>query len=1011
MNRIEKVIACTLCCLMWAFAPGVSAEEPPAPASPEQTLAAMVDAWERGGEPALREYVRQNRQTVSGELIVDLANSGRNERSDPRLSETRLSMAIVAAHETADKHAEAEALRIAGDYYVDTSEHEKALGYYDKALPLYEEQGDLKRQGDVYWKRGNIYFRSGDSTQALAMYEKALPFFEKTSEPVGQGNVYWRRGDIYFRTGDSAQALAMYEKALPFYEKADDSKGQGNVYFRRGEIYFIAGDNGQALAMYEKALPFYEKVDDPVGQGIICLRRGDLYFYTGDTARALAMYEKALPFFEKTQNLFGQGNLYKARGDIYFYAGDTGQALAMYEKALPFFEKVDDPVGQGNVYLSRGDLYLTTGDNTRALAMYEKALPFFEKTENPYGQGNLYLSRGDIYRDTGDNAQALAMYEKALSFFEKANDPRGEGDVCKNRGDLYFHAGDKGQALAMYEKAMWYFMRGGDPAGQGDVLIAKSEVYARQGRKAEALSGYEQALGLLEKVRRQTGIEELKRSYLEKVYDSYDSAAQFMLASGYRDKAFRVAESMKARLFLDRLAEGLVDLEKGIAPELKQRRDGLESRLGALRTQRKEAYGERSPEAEKLLADLGAQIDAAEKELDEIRTEIRLKNPLYASVEYSEIVSVPEVREKILRPGEALVEYYLGERDAWCFVLSRKAFDVVKLPAAATEIRDTVGRCVARRQAREALRLYEVLIAPIESRLKGKSLIIVPDGALARLPFELLQKKVHGSPRFLIELHPVAYTQSATVLAFYRTRYHREGTSDSFIGFGDPVYDYESYSADKPERGAAVAGDTLAASAARRGLEHAGLGLTRLPGSGAEVAAIGSLFTGAGKSGTTLLRADAREEHVKEPGMSGYRYIHLAAHGILDDTWQAIALAQVPGASEDGMLTLGEIMNLRFDASLVVLSACRTGLGKISRGEGVTGLTRAVMYAGSPAALVSLWSVSDEGTRELMTRFYGSMLRDHLAPGEALRRAKLEMIADPKWRDPFLWAAFVLYGE
>jgi CHAT domain-containing protein len=157
----------------------------------------------------------------------------------------------------------------------------------------------------------------------------------------------------------------------------------------------------------------------------------------------------------------------------------------------------------------------------------------------------------------------------------------------------------------------------------------------------------------------------------------------------------------------------------------------------------------------------------------------------------------------------------------------------------------------------------------------------------------------------------------------------------------------------------------------------------------------------------------------------------------LNDKFQAIVLSQIPEDHEDGYLTLGKIMNSRYNAHLVVLSACDTGLGRIERGEGVTGLTRAVMYAGTPAAIVSLWSVSDEGTKELMTSFYKNLIKKRMSKDEALRQAKIEMIGrkdnDSKmekasdetlrsvkitgrsksltYSHPFFWSAFVMYGE
>jgi CHAT domain-containing protein len=310
--------------------------------------------------------------------------------------------------------------------------------------------------------------------------------------------------------------------------------------------------------------------------------------------------------------------------------------------------------------------------------------------------------------------------------------------------------------------------------------------------------------------------------------------------------------------------------------------------------------------------------------------------------------------------------------------------------------------------------LYTALIKPVEDRLSGTRLIIVPDGVLAKLPFEALIEVKDGTKHYLLERYGVKYVQSATVLALLRTEYKREGAGDTFIGFGDPVYDYDNFKAGKPEAGSDLKGvkaETGLAQLSRSGYLRAGGKLERLTGSGDEVRAIGSLFKAKGQEEKESLRLAAKEESAKAADMEQYGYIHYSTHGVLNDRFQAIALSQIPDDKEDGMLTLGEIMNSRYRAKLVVLSACQTGLGKMERGEGVTGLTRAVMYAGTPAVVVSLWSVSDQGTRALMEKFYTNMINQGLGKEEALRKAKLALIESGTYANPFFWSAFVMYGE
>jgi len=247
--------------------------------------------------------------------------------------------------------------------------------------------------------------------------------------------------------------------------------------------------------------------------------------------------------------------------------------------------------------------------------------------------------------------------------------------------------------------------------------------------------------------------------------------------------------------------------------------------------------------------------------------------------------------------------------------------------------------------------------------------------------------------------------QSASVLATLRTSSRPAAATRGFVGFGDPVYDFDRFR--KGEREDVPQGDGKAALARYAGMAGR---LSRLEASGDEVRGIDLMFREGNREGKTLLRAEARESYAKGQAMERYGYIHFSMHGILAPGYQAIAFSQIPGEGEDGLLTLGEIMNLRYNARLVVLSACQTGLGRAERGEGVTGLTRAVMYAGSPAAVVSLWSVDDRGTGELMTRFYDHMIRKEAPKAEALRTAKREMIKT-RWRHPYFWAAFVMYGE
>jgi CHAT domain-containing protein len=147
-----------------------------------------------------------------------------------------------------------------------------------------------------------------------------------------------------------------------------------------------------------------------------------------------------------------------------------------------------------------------------------------------------------------------------------------------------------------------------------------------------------------------------------------------------------------------------------------------------------------------------------------------------------------------------------------------------------------------------------------------------------------------------------------------------------------------------------------------------------------------------------------------------YRIIHFATHGLLNSetpglTGIVLSLVDQTGQPVDGFLRLNGVYNLSLKADLVVLSGCKTGLGKDVKGEGLLGLTRGFMFAGTPRVVVSLWDVNDRATAELMKQFYKAMLGKGLRPAAALREAQIAMWRDRRWSAPYYWAAFVLQGE
>ncbi len=1006
-----------------------------------------------------------------------------------------------------------------GKIYSLSGENSKALEMFDIALSFFEKAKYTNGQGNVYMQKGSTYYYSGDNSKALEMYDKALVFYEKTGFPIGLANVYLRKGVICSDSGDNSKALEMYDKALPFFVKAADSIGQGNVYLCKGDVYLLIGDNSKALEMYDKTLPFFEKAADPIGLGNVYMRKGDIYFNTGNNFNGIMMYDQALSFYEKSGDIVGQGNVYKSKGNIYLRIGDKSKAIELFDKALSFFEKAGNIVGQGNVYHSKGEIYSYMENNSKALEMYDKAQSIFENTKNIIGQGNVYISKGYIYFTAGKNSKALDMYNKALLFFAEAEEPIGQGIVYYRKGEIYFKIGDNSKAIEQYDKSFFFFNKAGDIELESFSLNDKAKCLMNLREKDKAMRLFEKGIANLETIRTQTAFSEMKKVLMKSNYNQYEKTVLFMLENKSYEKGFKYAESMRARVFLDQMAEGLVPLDKGLKSELKEERESLVGKLSALSRQMQETPFKE----EKKLQELKEEYHRVESQFDDLLIKIRLENPLYASVNYPQPVSVRDLQTDVLKKGESLLSFFIAPDKAYAFIVSKESFQVKPLPVNEKEIDGYVQRCllaIKENHTNEMNRLgsllYEKLFQPLEKYLKkSREIIIVPSGPLETIPFEslIVSKKNPERPVYLLEKYRLKYVQGASLLSILRKHYNNtfntgDSTAKSFIGFGDPVYDYENFKQGKPEQGTMKifatktqrhkeilmfsredtrsdtekkveeeepaeeitnnklqitnkpqitnyksqekphpSGTLLTPPAKKTETQdnasldqspitnhqspltnspadeikeihrdryaRAGGIMDRLPYSGTEIQSIAQLFEKESLKTVIYLREQATEDNARAANMKDFDYIHFSCHGLLNDDFQSLVLSQLPAekSREDGYFTLNEIMNCDYNAQLVVLSACETGSGKMYKGEGVTGLTRAVMYAGTPAVVASLWKVDDIATKELMVRFYKKMLENKMDKVEALRQAKLELLKNQNYRSPLYWSSFVMYGE
>ncbi|HSS47465.1 MAG TPA: CHAT domain-containing protein, partial [Thermoanaerobaculia bacterium] len=559
-----------------------------------------------------------------------------------------------------------------------------------------------------------------------------------------------------------------------------------------------------------------------------------------------------------------------------------------------------------------------------------------------------------------------------------------------------------------------------DRAGEADALRELALTERSLGRLAEARSYAQDAVARVEALRTGFVSPGLRATFLATQRRAYSLLIDLLMDERHDREALEVSERARARSLLDVLSSGSAVRTAGAVPAaLLEKRQSLRRRLSAKADQQLKQNGA-AAEA------LGKESETLLAELDGMEAEIRRLDPRYAAVFEPHTLGVEDVA-RLLDPGTLLLEYSLGEDRSYLWAIEAGHLRSFVLPpqrkieTLARQLHDELSTIEvgAGRRKGTAAELSHILLRPVESAvMRSRRLVVVPDGALHLLPFGALPAPGSGQP--LLEQVEIAYLPSAITLGLQRQRLERRPPALHWAAvIADPVFTVDDPRlaagpsiASRPASGRQVAKHTRA----ERGVpDDAPLSaLERLPATRTEAEAIANLAP-SGQVWTALNLA-ANRDAVLSGGLRDYRVVHFATHGLADArrpelSGLVLSLVDAAGKPQEGFLSLADIYDLDLNADLVVLSGCRTALGKEVRGEGIMGLTRGFLYAGVPRVAASLWRVQDGPTAKLMTLFYRALWQDHLPPAAALRKAQRSLRSNFQYREPYYWAGFVLQGD
>lgn len=790
-------------------------------------------------------------------------------------------------------------------------------------------------------------------------------------------------------TAEVLLAFGQYEKVkntlkiiVEQLEKEKEESLLADSYNLLGILYWQEGNNSLALSYLEKSLSLREKNALAVQIAASYNDLGLVYQRT-DPQKALSFYQKAFSIYQQTypENHPKIAVAYANIGLAQKLLKEYTEAEKAFKKALNIWKNIY-PEGHPNEAFNLNNL----GSLALQEKKYEAAITYHKQALSSYQK--FYKER---HPEIASTYNLIAAAFLANSDFKQA---LYHAHLAIVNNTLNFRNEDTSQNPAVSEVLSYnVFLYS---------LFLKSDIleqrYVSQSIRLKdlkaALSAVSTADTLLDKIRQNANNQADKlflgqisaQLYEKGIRLCYLLANEAQQAKKYYPQAFYFSEKSKAIVLLEAISESKAKEFGNIPQELLKEEADLKAKITFL-----EQQIALKPE-ESLLKKYKNELFELNRRYEAFQKNLEKQYQSYYNLKYSSATaSLPQIQNQ-LDEKTALISYTVGEQHIYIFTITKKSVFLESRTKRAdfeddiTFLLNAIRFSSYKPFSKMAYQLYQELF-PSKNLAQIKNLVIIQDGKLSVLPMEvLLRKKVSKQdasndfsklPYLFLE-KSVCYAYSATL---WYQNISKNQQSEPKIALIAPV---------------SFAGN-----------------ISKLPATEQEVNEIAKICRQKKFKISTLLKDEAQEAILKKLNLKDFSILHFATHGLVDE--ENPELSQVflgANEQEDGNLFAGEIFNLPLNADLVTLSACEVGLGKLTKGEGLIGLSRAFLYAGAKNLVVSLWKVSDESTAKLMIYFYTSHFEaSNKTYAQAMREAKLQLLKDKNYAKPYYWAAFVVLGS
>lgn len=857
-------------------------------------------------------------------------------------------------------------------------EYEPALAALRPLIADIARTSDRALLSEALIQEAWALFSSARYAESFASYERALEAARAAGHRRWEARSIWGMAQVRKNQGRYPEALRLNSDARGKYAAISDVGGEMRAWMLEGALLDLTGEHRSALASYRRALAMQNENEQ--NYGLIHSEMAISHKRLGEYEESRRLLLRAIEIDRRIGFRYGEANATHQLSILSAELGDYERALALAEESLTMIRALGDRRGEVYVLGSIGALRWQREDRERATAAYEQQLRLAREIGISQPQVTALEGLGTIALARNDYALARTRFDEALAI-ERDSHGGDEGSLLVALAGVELRDSKAAAAQRLAARALDLGRADEDPEIEWQARLALGRA-ARASRDAAAALGHLRAgVDVVNSVRGSVLTDTGKVGYLDARQDLYHELAGTLMQESRAMEALEAAESARGRAFSDLLASKARQSDAVARPLLAQLRE-TEALLRAQTASH--------PTDAVLQAELTQTRKATLARLDAQLTALRDERRELASLVVAEPVSGTEIRATAARLRATIVEYLVTEDRLYIWVVQPSgALFATHVPVERAQLRETVRDlhrqlngldAAALRNpgpVRTVLRqLHRWTVEPIAAHLPrapDTHVVVVPHDALLTVPFAAFED---AAGRALVAKHTLLSAPSIATLRY--TADKRRGVQRlqdaTLLALADPV---------SPPDAA----------------------MEPLPGARMEVRGISRRFDGERR--LTLEGAEASEANAKRLS-ADKTILHFAVHGLVRDDrpWDS-ALLLSPGAGEDGWLRVSELFDLELAADLVVLSGCSTGSGKLS-GDGILGLGRAFIYAGTPSVLVSQWDVSDVSTAYLMERFYTELAAGR-SKAHALRAAQLA--TQKRYPHPALWAAFVLVGE